>query len=420
MKRTKNIVVFVEQYVPQAVKTLQTHSSEKYRTLLLRDLKNKAKDGERKFSVDFTVYVDFTKPLKIAEALLPFQDELLCITARGENGANKLKEVIPHVPYLRTPTRESLEWATDKYEMRKRMRLFDPKNTPKFTRILENSKKERTRVIEKVGFPLVIKPANLQESLLVTICYHEEEFEKALRNVFRKLRGEYEKNKRTQLPTIMAEEYMDGDMYSIDSYVNSRGEVFHCPLVRVMTGRNIGRDDFYNYKQTTPTALKKESVERARQVTETAIHALALRSVTAHVELMKIDDDWKIIEVGPRVGGFRPLLYELSCDIDHSLNDILVRIPRKPIIPKKCKGFSTAIKWFADREGRIVEMKGIKKIEALESFNSIIMNKKIGDKALFSKNGGISIFNLFLYNSDRAKLLADIRRVEQLVKVKVK
>jgi hypothetical protein len=65
-------------------------------------------------------------------------------------------------------------------------------------------------------------------------------------------------------------------------------------------------------------------------------------------------------------------------------------------------------------------MKGVKKIESLESFNSIVYNKKIGDRALFSKNGGKSIFNLFLYNDDRAKLLADIRRVEQLVKIKIK
>ena len=77
------------------------------------------------------------------------------------------------------------------------------------------------------------------------------------------------------------------------------------------------------------------------------------------------------------------------------------------------------MKWFADKEGKIVEMKGIKKIESLESFHSIAMNKKIGDRATFAKNGGISIFNLFLYNNDRSKLLADIRRVEQLVKIKI-
>lgn len=415
----KKAILFVEQYVLKAAKSIKQEYPG-IAVLLLRDIKKKAKDKDKSFKyVDEVLYVDYTNSLEVAKALLPYQDQLMAVTARGEEGANCLGTVIPHVPYLRTPTQESLVWATDKYEMRKRLRLYDPKNTPKFTRVKENSKKERARVIEKVGFPMIVKPANLQESMLVTICYHEEELEKVLRNIFRKLRGEYIKHHRTQLPTIIAEEFMDGDMYSVDSYVDSRGGVYHCPLVRVKTGKNIGHDDFYNYLQTTPTALKKETVEKAEAVAETGIHALGLRSVTTHIELMKLDDEWKIIEIGARVGGFRDLLHELSCDINHSLNDILTRVPRKPVIPKKCKGFATAMKWFAAAEGKIVEMKGVKKIEELESFHSIVMNKKIGDRALFAKNGGKSIFNLFLYNADRSRLLADIRRVEQFVQIKV-
>ena len=44
----------------------------------------------------------------------------------------------------------------------------------------------------------------------------------------------------------------------------------------------------------------------------------------------------------------------------------------------------------------------------------------MGDRALFSKNGGKSIFTVFLLNTDRSKLWADIRRIEQMVKVKIK
>lgn len=419
-KKDKNIIVFVEQYIPQAVKSIKAHYPD-MSVFLVRDIKKKAKEKDRLFKhIDKVLYVDYRKSWQIAKTLIPYQDSLLAITARGEEGASRFKEIIPHVPYLRTPTPESLKWATDKYEMRKRLRLFNPKNTPKFTKVKENSKEERARVVEKVGFPMVVKPANLQESMLVTICYHEEEFEKSLRNIFKKLRTEYEKLNRTQLPTIMAEQFMDGDMYSIDSYINSRGTTFHCPLVRVHTGKNIGHDDFYNYTQTTPTALKKTTVEKAEAVAKDALHALGLRSTTAHIELMKIDDEWKVIEVGPRVGGFRPLLHELSCDIDHSLNDVLVRIPRRPIIPKKCKGFATAMKWYAPKEGLIAEMRGIKKIEDLESFHSIVINKKVGDRASFSKNGGKSIFNVFLYNKERSKLLADIRRIEKMVNIRIK
>jgi hypothetical protein len=134
---------------------------------------------------------------------------------------------------------------------------------------------------------------------------------------------------------------------------------------------------------------------------------------------MKIDDEWKVVEVGARMGGFRHKLYEMSCDINHTANDVRIRIPKKPVIPKKCKNHACAIKWFADSEGVIKEMKGIKRIEQLESFVSINVHKRIGDKAVFARNGGRSIFTVFLCNADRPALLADIRRIEKTIDIKV-
>jgi biotin carboxylase len=370
--------------------------------------------------VDIDVRVDFSKPSSISEALLPYQDALAAITCRSESDMMRFAAVIPHVPYLRTPTTESILWSTDKYEMRRRFKLYDAKRTPKFALIKENSKKERARIAERVGFPLVLKPANLAQSLLVNICYHEEELEKALRSTFRKIRSAYGESGRMETPKIMAEEYMEGDLYSVDAYVNSRGSVYFCPMVRVITGRNIGHDDFYLYLQTTPTALKKKTIESAHSTAEHGIHALGLRNTTAHVELMRVDDDWKLVEIGPRVGGFRPKLHELSCDIDHALNDVLIRLPKKPIIPKKCKGFATVMRWYPKKEGVITKLKGIKKIQDLKSFVEISVNKKVGDRCRFAKNGGKAVFLVTLYNSERAKLLADIRRVEQFVDIQIK
>lgn len=419
-KPEKNIFAYVMALptsVVPSIRAYQKVTGKKYKIMLIYDSKFEAPDSNKGY--DILVTCDFSKPHSIAEALFPYQNSLLAISCRSEANISRFAKIIPHVPYLRTPNSESLIWATDKYEMRKRFKLFDPKCTPKFTRIKDTSAEEQKRAIAKIGFPMIIKPTNLAASLFVTICYHEEELDKALKTAFRKIAKAYENDKRMEEPKVIAEEYMEGDMYSIDSYVNSRGDVYHCPLVRVKTGKDIGHDDFFNYLQMTPTGLKSQSVEKAHKVAETAIHALGLRNSTAHTELMKMDDVWKIIEVGPRMGGFRDELHQLSCDIDHSLNDMLIRIPKKPIIPKKCKGFAAAMKWFAAKEGKILEMKGIKKIEQLESFHKIAMNKKVGDRAVFARNGGRSIFNVFLYNNERSKLLADIRRLEKLVKIKV-
>lgn len=420
-KDEKNTIAFVMTASGNAIPNIRQYGrsvGKKYRILLIADAKHPVYEASSQ--CDEVLIVDFSKPEKISEALRPYQHKLLAITCLGDANIARFAKIIPNVPYLRTPTTESLAWATDKYEMRKRFRAYDQSITPVFSIIKENSKKERDRIITKVGFPMIVKPTNLGASLFVQICYHEDELQKALSVGFRKIRKAYERDKRLEEPKIIAEQFMEGDLYSIDTYVDSRGNTHHCPLVRVKTGRDIGHKDFFGYLQITPSALKVESVARARIVTEHAIHALGLRSTSVHTELIKIDSDWKVVEVGPRIGGARDVLYDLSCDIKHTLNDVLIRIPKKPIIPKKCKGFAAYMKWFAAKEGVITEMKGIKKIEQLESFHKIVVNKKVGDKAVFASHGGRSVFNLFLYNDDRSRLLADIRRVEQMVEVKVR
>ena len=101
------------------------------------------------------------------------------------------------------------------------------------------------------------------------------------------------------------------------------------------------------------------------------------------------------------------------------MKEILVRRGKPPVVPRRCKRFSAAIKYYAKEEGEIVSILGLKKIEKLNSFHQIEMRKKRGDKSVFAKNGGGAIFVLYLVNDSRAELLADIRRVEATVKVEV-
>lgn len=422
--KKNHIIAYIISIPQSAIESILQYGKEKKnvpRIMLIRDSKSRGLKSVSEYEqVDIIIDVDFSKPNKIAEALMPYQDELAAITCRSDASIAKFAAVIPHVPYLRTPTTESLKWATNKLKMRRRLTLFDRKNTPRYTIVKNGTKTECKRIGDKIGFPLIVKPANLAMSMLVSICYHEEELEKTLRSTFRKIKRVYNENERNEPPQVLAEEYMEGDMYSVDGYVNSRGTVTFCPMVRVITGRNIGHDDFFNYLHMTPTSLKKATVERAHRVAETGIHALGLRNTTVHAELMKVDDEWKIIEIGPRIGGFRHKLHELSCDINHSLNDILIRIPKPVVVPKKCKGYAATMKWFPKKEGIITRLKGIKKIRELRSFIGIVVSKKVGDRCHFAKNGGKAVFTMTLYNKERSKLLADIRRVEQLVDIKIK
>ena len=170
----------------------------------------------------------------------------------------------------------------------------------------------------------------------------------------------------------------------------------------------------------TPTTLRTKSKEKAQDAAEKAVHALGLRSTTVHIELIRTEEGWKIIEIGPRIGGFRHNMYELSYGINHAANDIMIRIPRKPKIQRKVLGHTAVFKIYPKEPGIIKTMTGIKKIQELKSFYQIKVNKQVGDKAISAANGGKSAFNLTLFNEDRSKLLADIRRMEQAIKITTK
>lgn len=440
MKTRRNIILFIS-HVPQDVySALRKYGKEhgkKYKIGVLKNIRTAKKkqheeggglarrirqaggEGGKKSKEqpDFEIYCDLSEPEKIKGCFREYEDNLLAITCRGETHVPDFIKIIPHVPYLRAPTTESLQWATDKVMMRRTMRGYDKTIVPKFLVAGRNTKDTRKEIKEKIGFPLVLKPANLAASLLVTICFHEQELEASLRKLFRKIRKIYKDNNRPQEPKIVVEEFMEGGMYSIDAYVSSRGTIWFCPLVCVETGRSVGFDDFFAYKTMTPTTLKKESVELAEDAARKAIRALGLRSTTVHIELMRTEQGWKVIELGPRVGGFRVKLYKLAFGFDHGLNDVLIRIPKKPILGKKAKGYAAMLRFFAKKEGKLIGLQGVQKMRNLKSYVEDKVNKKIGERCVFAKNGGRGVVEVTLFNKSRSLLQADIRRLEQMLKI---
>ncbi|MDD4358237.1 MAG: ATP-grasp domain-containing protein [Candidatus Pacebacteria bacterium] len=420
-KKEKNIILFVN-YVPDtAIKEIREYGKKIKKDLKVAIIKDKGVEESKLTNseepIDLIIPCDFDDPVKIMKALLPYKEEFLAITCRQEKNIPDFAKIIPNVPYLKTPTSKSLEWSVEKYMMRRRFNSYDKKITPRYLLIKDCSKETLEKIKEKVGFPLMVKPSNLAASLMVSVCFYEEELRDTLKACFRKINRVYEENDRQKEPHLLVEQFMEGDMYSIDAYVNSRGGMRFCPLVKVKTGKQIGFDDFFGYQQMTPAKLKTSAVLEAEEVARKAVHALGLRSNSAHVELMRTEDGWKVIEVGPRLGGWRDYLYKLSFGINHSLNDVLNRIPQKPIIPKKVKGHSAFLKIFAKKEGKLKSIKGLKKVKELESCVELKVDKKVGDMCKFAKNGGRAVCVMVFFNEERSKLLADIRRMEKALKI---
>ena len=174
--------------------------------------------------------------------------------------------------------------------MRKRFFAHDKTITPKFAIAKDSTQSTIDKIIKSVNFPCVVKPPDLAESILVAICFHEEELQAAIKLTFTKVRSIYKKKMIIAPPLVLVEQFMEGNMYSIDAY--SRGTAQLTPMVYIKTGRSIGFDDFFGYQQITPTNLKTQSIKDAHVVARKAIKALGLRSTSAHIELMRTEDGW--------------------------------------------------------------------------------------------------------------------------------
>jgi len=415
----KNIILFigaVSSAMLESVKLLEKLLAEKFRPFLLTSLKrNIPSKVANELSEIIRCQADKTEYLE--KALVKIHDQVILTNCKYEAPMPIYARIVDVFPYLKNPSHHAILVANDKLEMRKAFRRYYPKITPKFIRVKKITDAIIKEINEKVGFPCVIKPTNLSKSKLVITCYDKEELLKNLEDAFRKIKSLYKKDKAETEPKIIVEELMEGQMYSIDAYVNSYGKSYYTPIIEIKTGKDAGYDDLFMYTQITPSVLAKEEEEKAQQVVLEAIHAVGLRSATVHCELMKTPKGWKVIELASRTGGFREELLYYSFGIRHNLNDFLIHLGKKPILKKTREMQTVFIKFWPHKAGKLITIKGLKKAKELKSLVKLRREKKLGEYAGLSKHGHTFVVGFTLCTKSRSDLLADIRKLEKWIKI---
>lgn len=365
------------------------------------------------------IKVNFDNTQTLINLIDEVQENIIAAVNRGERNIPYFQKITPYLPeHIRVPNNDSLIKATEKTEMRKAFWKYDKKITPKFEIIHDITDIEINRVIKKLGFPVMVKPSGLAQAVLVQSAHYPDELRYVLKTISKKMKTVYKNMKGRGMPGILIEEIINGDMYSIDAFVDDIGNVSFCPFVKYITSNQKGFDDFFSYEQSVPATISKESAHEGKKVATKGIHALGLRNSSAHIEMIRSEGEWKIVEIGPRLGGFRSLMYHLSFGINLDIQDINIHLGKKITLPRKKKGYTSIIKFFAKEEGVITNIMGLKKAKTLASFYSSTQNLKIGDRAKFAKNGGTYVFRITLFNKDKLQLTEDKRRLEKMIHIK--
>ncbi len=370
---------------------------------------------------DIELAVDMSSIEEIKNALFQEQSRIIAVTTRGESFLKEFKSVIQILPEsVLTPTVNAIDNCSDKSKMREALRAYDESLTPKSIEIKSTDKKHLEQISQKTGFPLIIKPSGLSTSMLVTKCSNFKELQNMAKTTFDKIQESYETHKGRGQIKVLAEEFMSGPLYSVDAYIDSKGEGLFCPAVRTITGAEAGKSDFYGYLQSIPAGLSEKDKQKMNNYAQKAINAVGLKNSSAHIELILSYKGWKIVEIGPRTGGQRTTMYRLSHNIKHSLNDILTRTNIYQPKLEKFSKYVAYLKFYAEEEGIVEDVNGINEIIKLKSYAKHAMVTGINNQFKFARHGGLGVMNLVLANRNKNILEEDIKNTEKTIKIIIK
>lgn len=247
---------------------------------------------------------------------------------------------------------ETARLCTDKHLMRIAFAQYDTSLSPAFT-VVESLQHAQT-FTEKHGFPVILKPTNLVKSLLVLRCNNEQELSENLAYAQEHITELYASNhihgRRAQL---ILEQYVVGQLCSIAAFVDDKGTPHFCKgITHLQNASEVGYDDNFLYSRILPATIQHNLEKNLFAAAERAIRALGMRSSPAHVEMIYTPaGDITIVEIGARIGGYRPRMYQLSYGIDLSAQEVALCLGKQPDLNGSFKAYSAVYELFPKKEG---------------------------------------------------------------------
>lgn len=417
---SKNVVMLVNEFYEEYADALDKLSRRLGRPLYGIMLIDKAVRARKHTEQNRfkEIVCDFDDDSALLRALKPYRDNLLAVACSSERSQPDFRRVLAHVPYVLGPTQRSLEWSTHKAKMRELLASYDQALVPKVQLVKSGTNEEIRAVLSNLTFPMIVKPTGLSASVLVTKVMNEDALRTALHKSFAVIHDIYKRDRGRGQPSMLVEEFMEGDMYTVDAYVNQHGKVWTLPLIRSKNAYQMGLEGFYVYEEDNYNELKPEESAAGYQAATKAVLALGLRSCVAHIEMYYTADGWKIIELGPRPGGQRQYMYYVGFGIDHAYNELLVKVGLEPEIPTKAVTYDVDVTIYADTEGVITQIDGVAAVKNHPSVYNVELNVAPGDIALSSVNGGKPIADVIVHNNNYNELRKDIAFVRSTVKIK--
>ena len=309
---------------------------------------------------------DFSRPPEeLVEAVRGIQKRwgLACLYNVGEYYVAQTADVAEAlgVPGL-SPA--SARLCLDKGLMRRRFQeRIGPAATARFHVV--DSEADLIRFADMLGYPVVLQPSNLAASMWSTCNTNSEMLLLNYRAMRSEVPGYYEAlgKKDARLTAVLAE-FLKGSNTSVDCLADAAGRVYPTPVVDVMTGKDVGIDDFHHFARVVPSHLTARRQEELAHLAVAGVQALEMTTSAAHVEFIGT----RLGEIAARPGGNRPRILELAYGIDEIHAYYQVLCGQEPDLHQDREGAAAIVTPFAARSGVLRAIRRLDRLVQLPGY----------------------------------------------------
>jgi len=380
--------------------------------LILRDIVG-AKTPEK--ALKNRIICDFSTKESVLKAVDNLPRKIDAVIAAYENYILSAAWITDHLGLPGVPV-DAAEACTDKELMRQAFAKAPEKISPGFC-VVENEEDVRS-FAESHHFPLILKPASLAKSLLVTKSNNLDELISNYNKTMQLIGEVYAKYATGRQPKVILEEFLEGTIHSVDAFIDENGDpdVLEC-VVDYLTGYDIGFDDNFHYARLLPSTLSADDQQRLRHVAEVGCRALHMKSSPAHIEIIMTKEGPRIVEIGARNGGYRERMHGMANGIDIMGASLDLRYGKKPVVTTKTNYPCAVLELFPKTPGIFTEIAHQVDLEKLASLESFTVKQTIGEFVGSSSDGYKMCAIIVLSNKDSAQFAKDLNYVNQNVHV---
>jgi len=377
---------------------------------IINDLKSQSSFGQ---SVDFAD----KKALYAAIDALPVAPT--CVFTMYEQYIPIAADVNAYLGLTHALSPEAARKSTDKILMRQAFATAQAPISPAFT--LAETWEDVRAFAEKYKFPLILKPANLSKSLLITRCDSMNELLAAWEQTSREAPALYERFTDGLTPRFILEQFMPGSVHTVMGFVDKDGTIALADgIVDNVTAEEAGFHDSFIFSRTLPSGLPVADQEALLACARLGMETLGLRSCAAHIELVRTANGPRLIEIGARVGGYRTVMYNQASGIDVVGACLQVYNGTLPDLTPRKHAFYRAIEIFPEHKGTFAQAENFEIAQKLPSILSARIMREIGETIGKAAEGFKAAIVLELANESETQIAEDYEYIRKNVRVVVR